>query len=210
RPPHQGRRQGLRARRICRLFALQGQEGADRLRGAGGRPAGFAAGRRRGRQGAPSGGGAAPGRLDDVAARPDVLPELSRALLRLGQEGRAADAGRQPARRVQAPVPDQGHRRPPRQPPHLQQGKERHARPVRGAQTMSVQTMPAQAISAWRLRLPPLTTQTFVGLTVAIVTAAFVLYPIYYLVQASLDVGDPDVRPPSAYGFDNFAQLPDY
>ena len=37
-----------------------------------------------------------------------------------------------------------------------------------------------------------------------------VLYPIFYLIQASLDVGNPDVRPPTAYGFDNFAALPRY
>ncbi len=42
------------------------------------------------------------------------------------------------------------------------------------------------------------------------VVAAFVLYPIYYLVQASLDVGAPDIRPPTAYGLDNFAALPSY
>ena len=41
-------------------------------------------------------------------------------------------------------------------------------------------------------------------------TAAFVVYPIYYLIQASLDVGDAEVRPPTAYGLDNFAALPRY
>ena len=40
--------------------------------------------------------------------------------------------------------------------------------------------------------------------------AAFVLYPIFDPIQASLDVGDPDVRPPTAYGLDNFALLPNY
>jgi iron(III) transport system permease protein len=65
-------------------------------------------------------------------------------------------------------------------------------------------------LSAVRRRLPAPSTQTFVGLSVAVLAAVFVLYPIYYLVQASLDVGDPDVRPPTAYGFDNFAALPDY
>ena len=45
---------------------------------------------------------------------------------------------------------------------------------------------------------------------VVIVVAAFVLYPIYYLIQAALDVGLPDVRPPSAYGLDNFAALLNY
>lgn len=42
------------------------------------------------------------------------------------------------------------------------------------------------------------------------VVAAFVLYPIFYLLQAALDVGAPDVRPPTAYGLDNFALLPKY
>jgi iron(III) transport system permease protein len=45
---------------------------------------------------------------------------------------------------------------------------------------------------------------------VVIVAAVFVLYPIYFLLDASLDVGDPDVRPPTAYGFDNFAALANY
>lgn len=42
------------------------------------------------------------------------------------------------------------------------------------------------------------------------VVAAFVLYPIFYLLQAALDVGAPDARPPTAYGLDNFALLPKY
>ena len=45
---------------------------------------------------------------------------------------------------------------------------------------------------------------------VIIVVATFVLYPIYYLVQAALDVGAPDTRPPTAYGFDNFAAMSGY
>jgi iron(III) transport system permease protein len=45
---------------------------------------------------------------------------------------------------------------------------------------------------------------------VVLATALFVLYPIYFLVQASLDVGAPDTRPPTAYGLDNFAALPNY
>ena len=53
-------------------------------------------------------------------------------------------------------------------------------------------------------------TQLIVGYGVAILTAILVLYPIFYLLQASLDVGDPDVRPPTAYGFDNYALLPNY
>jgi iron(III) transport system permease protein len=34
--------------------------------------------------------------------------------------------------------------------------------------------------------------------------AVLVLYPVFFLLQAALDVGDPQVRPPTAYGFDNF------
>ena len=37
-----------------------------------------------------------------------------------------------------------------------------------------------------------------------------VLYPIAYLIQASLSVGDPQARPPEAYGLDNFAGLGRY
>ncbi|MDR3534099.1 MAG: iron ABC transporter permease [Rhodopila sp.] len=52
--------------------------------------------------------------------------------------------------------------------------------------------------------------QMAVGVAVIGVTAAFVGYPVFYLLQASFDVGDPEVRPPTAYGFDNFAALPRY
>jgi len=40
--------------------------------------------------------------------------------------------------------------------------------------------------------------------------AILVLYPIAYLIQASLSVGDPQARPPEAYGFDNFTGLGRY
>jgi len=52
--------------------------------------------------------------------------------------------------------------------------------------------------------------QAVAGIIVILVTAALVAYPIYYLLQASLDVGEPDVRPPTAYGLDNYATLPRY
>src|SRR5438046_7931649 len=41
-------------------------------------------------------------------------------------------------------------------------------------------------------------------------TAVLVLYPIAYLIQASLSVGDPQARPPEAYGLDNFTGLGRY
>ena len=40
--------------------------------------------------------------------------------------------------------------------------------------------------------------------------AMLVLYPIAYLIQASLSVGDPQARPPEAYGLDNFTGLGRY
>jgi iron(III) transport system permease protein len=40
--------------------------------------------------------------------------------------------------------------------------------------------------------------------------AVLVLYPIAYLIQASLSVGDPQARPPEAYGLDNFLGLGRY
>jgi iron(III) transport system permease protein len=48
------------------------------------------------------------------------------------------------------------------------------------------------------------------GYGVAAVAAVLVLYPVFYLLQAALDVGDPQTRPPTAYGFDNFEALLNY
>jgi iron(III) transport system permease protein len=46
--------------------------------------------------------------------------------------------------------------------------------------------------------------QKIAGYGAAAVAAVLVLYPVFFLLQAALDVGDPQVRPPTAYGFDNF------
>jgi iron(III) transport system permease protein len=51
---------------------------------------------------------------------------------------------------------------------------------------------------------PPITAQQLAGYGVAAVAAVLVLYPVFFLFQAALDVGDPQVRPPTAYGLDNF------
>ena len=48
------------------------------------------------------------------------------------------------------------------------------------------------------------------GYGVAAVAAVFVLYPVFFLLQAALDVGDPQTRPPTAYGLDNFEALLNY
>ena len=49
-----------------------------------------------------------------------------------------------------------------------------------------------------------------VSVLVGAAAAVLVLYPIAFLLQASLSVGDPQARPPEAYGLDNFADLPRY
>lgn len=59
----------------------------------------------------------------------------------------------------------------------------------------------------WRVEL---SSQTVVGVAVAAVAAVLVLYPIYFLFQAALNVGDPEAKPPTDYGLDNFAALGRY
>jgi len=49
--------------------------------------------------------------------------------------------------------------------------------------------------------------QKIAGYGVAAFAAVFVLYPVYFMLQAAFDVGDPQVRPPTAYGLDNFSGL---
>src|SRR4030095_14934128 len=49
-----------------------------------------------------------------------------------------------------------------------------------------------------------------VSLLVGGLAAVLVLYPSAYLVQASLSVGDPQARPPEAYGLDNYVGLGRY
>src|ERR1043165_5052687 len=59
------------------------------------------------------------------------------------------------------------------------------------------------------MRLPRFTfsAPALAGALVAIVAGLLVLYPVAFLLQAALNVGDPDARPPTEYGFDNFAGL---
>src|SRR5215216_6304792 len=52
--------------------------------------------------------------------------------------------------------------------------------------------------------------QAIAGFGVAGAAGILVLYPLFYLMQAALDVGDPDARPPTAYGLGNFEALPQY
>ena len=73
---------------------------------------------------------------------------------------------------------------------------ERHDRPVS-----------AQAVQSAG---SPISAQRLAGYGVAAIAAILVLYPVFFLLQASLDVGDPQVRPPTAYGFDNFSGLFQY
>src|SRR5215210_8001371 len=60
------------------------------------------------------------------------------------------------------------------------------------------------------LRWPVPSGQAIAGFGVAGAAGVLVLYPIFYLMQAALDVGDADARPPTAYGLGNFEALPQY
>jgi iron(III) transport system permease protein len=67
---------------------------------------------------------------------------------------------------------------------------ERHARAVSKAAVRSAR--------------PAISAQQLAGYGVAAAASVLVLYPVFFLFQAALDVGDPQVRPPTAYGLDNF------
>ncbi|MGB9368047.1 MAG: iron ABC transporter permease [Xanthobacteraceae bacterium] len=60
------------------------------------------------------------------------------------------------------------------------------------------------------LRLPRFSAPAIAGVFVAVVAGLLVLYPVFYLLQAALNVGDQDARPPSEFGLDNFAGLLSY
>src|SRR5215213_8221456 len=49
--------------------------------------------------------------------------------------------------------------------------------------------------------------QALAGALVAIIAGLFVLYPVAFLLQAALNTGDPEARPPTEYGLENFAGL---
>jgi iron(III) transport system permease protein len=65
----------------------------------------------------------------------------------------------------------------------------------------------ARPILRW---LRGLSSQSVVGGAVAAAAAVLVLYPIYFLFQAALNVGDPEAKPPTDYGLDNFLALGRY
>src|SRR5436305_2920093 len=49
--------------------------------------------------------------------------------------------------------------------------------------------------------------QALAGALVAILAGLLVLYPVGFLLQAALNTGDTEARPPTQYGFENFAGL---
>jgi len=59
------------------------------------------------------------------------------------------------------------------------------------------------------MRLPRFTfsAPALAGALVAIVAGLLVLYPVAFLLQAALNTGDPEARPPTQYGLENFARL---
>src|ERR1700752_3239949 len=63
--------------------------------------------------------------------------------------------------------------------------------------------------SAEAMRLPRLSFSApgIAGVFVAVVAGLLVLYPVFYLLQAALKVGDPDAPPPTEFGLENFPGL---
>jgi iron(III) transport system permease protein len=59
------------------------------------------------------------------------------------------------------------------------------------------------------MRLPAITPRQIVMPLVVLVCGALVIYPIAFLINESLNVGDPSTVPPEQYGFDNFTNLTD-
>src|SRR3954467_4064304 len=62
------------------------------------------------------------------------------------------------------------------------------------------------------MRIPRLSfsAPAIAGALVAVIAGLLVLYPVASLLQAALNVGDPEARPPTEYGFENFAGLVNY
>ncbi|MGC1411696.1 MAG: iron ABC transporter permease [Acetobacteraceae bacterium] len=59
------------------------------------------------------------------------------------------------------------------------------------------------------MRIPIITSRQVVMPLVVLVCGALVIYPIAFLINESLNVGDPSTFPPEQYGFDNFTNLTD-
>ena len=49
----------------------------------------------------------------------------------------------------------------------------------------------------------------FVTPAVLLLCGGLVLYPLFFVVAQSFNIGDPEVFPPAAYGLDNYLNLPD-
>jgi iron(III) transport system permease protein len=59
------------------------------------------------------------------------------------------------------------------------------------------------------MRLPAIAPRNIVMPLVVLLCGGLVLYPIGFLINESLNVGDPSAFPPEEYGFDNFINLTD-
>ena len=181
RPALEGRGPHVRARRVRRVDAASGEGRGHRVRGAAdGLPAtSFFIGVVN-RAPHPE---AAKLFVDwRCPARPGRLPEREDPSLWVARDRRGGDADGEAPGGLQAPVPH-GLERLRGQPPRVREGVERD----HGALSPASWTLVARARS-WRPG------PRLVSLVVGGAAAAAVLYPIAYLIQASLSVGDPQAR----------------
>src|SRR5215510_10680672 len=132
RPPRQGRRSRVRARRVRRLHAVQGQGRGHRVRGASRRPARHPRHSRRGQSRSASRSGQALHGLGRLQSRPGRVPEHSAPPLRLAPQRCAAHADGEEAQRLQAALPLRLDGLPG-EPRGLREGVEQHHGTLRGA-----------------------------------------------------------------------------
>ncbi len=59
------------------------------------------------------------------------------------------------------------------------------------------------------MRIPAIAPRQIVMPLIVLLCGALVIYPIGFLINESLNVGDPSTFPPEEYGFDNYTNLPD-
>src|SRR5207245_11347053 len=163
-----------RASLISGPHTLPAEGRRDRVRGAARRHAGDRDLHRRRQQGTATRSGQALRRLGALQARPARLPESEDPPLRIAAPRRRADADGQAAGGLQAALPD-GLERLRDEPSRVREGME---------------------LDHGLVSLSP----RLVSVLVGGVGAVLVLYPIAYLVQASLSVCDPQARPPEADG----------
>src|ERR1700736_5343885 len=78
---------------------------------------------------------------------------------------------------------------------------------LRSAPSPAVRERGDQGRSAWWVRVPPFSGQAIVTLLILLVCGGLVLYPVVFLAEEALNVGDPQEFPLQEWGLGNFTAL---